>query len=153
MLALYCFEEDTQGDRNTQTTRSRFTVAIVAVPECEALIPELYCQRKFGFRSTERLEDVFRRTKKRVRLESEILDDRYEIFSGEDQDAVWLRRFFSPAFIVWLTDSAPPKFAFELFKGGLCCFVPGYKENAAELDGLAAASATIAQRLRDEASE
>ena len=49
-LALYCFEEDTavQGSSATQTTRSRFTLALTAVPECEALVPELYCQRRFG---------------------------------------------------------------------------------------------------------
>ena len=104
------------------------------MPECVAHVPELYCQRKFGLRSLEKFEDVFRRSKERVKLESEALDEKYEIFAGKGQDAVWLRRLFAPTFIVWLTDAAPKKFAFELVDGTLCCYVSGHKENAAELD-------------------
>ena len=50
-------------------------------------------------------------------LESEALDERYEIFSGKEQDQVWLRRLFSPTFVVWLGEEAPKKFAFELVAG------------------------------------
>ena len=60
-------------------------------------------------------------------LESEALDERYEIFSGKEQDQVWLRRLFSPTFIVWLGEEAPKKFAFELVAGTLCCFVNGHR--------------------------
>ena len=116
-------------------------------------MPELYCQRKFGLRALEGLEDVFRRSKQRVKLESAALDDRYEIFAGKDQDAVWLRRLFSPTFIVWLTESAPEKFAFELVDGTLCCYVSGHKKSAAELDAIRAATAAVANRLRDESLE
>ena len=123
------------------------------MPECARFVPELYCQRKFGLRALEKLEDVFRRSKERVKLESEALDERYEIFSGTDRDANWLRQLFSPTFIVWLTDSAPEKFAFELVDGTLCCYVKGHKKAAAELDSVRAASAAVASRLREEALE
>jgi hypothetical protein len=101
----------------------------------------------------EGFEDVFRRSRKRVALESEALDDRYEIFAHESQDANWLRQLFSPTFIVWLADSAPKKFAFELVDGTLCCYVNGHKKSTADLDIVCQASAAVATRLREEASE
>ena len=153
-LALYTYEEETtdsSGDR--QTNYYHYTVGLLEVPECAARVPELYCQRKFGLRPLEKFEDVFRRSKERVKLESEVLDEKYEIFSGDGQDAVWMRRLFAPTFIVWLTDSAPKKFAFELVDGTLCCYVNGHKKNAEDLDAIAAATTTVAKRLRDESGE
>ena len=89
------------------------------VAECVAHVPELYCQRKSGLRSLEKLEDVFR-APRRVKLESEALDKQATRSSaGKGQDEVWLRRLFSPTFIVWLTETAPEKFAFELVDGTL----------------------------------
>jgi hypothetical protein len=153
-LALYTYEEETtDSDGDRQTNYYRYTLGLVEVPECVAHLPELYCQRKFGLRSLEKFEDVFRTRKERVKLESEALDQKYEIFASKEQDAVWLRRLFSPTFIVWLSESAPDKFAFELVDGMLCCYVSGHKEDAAELDGVAAATAAVAKRLREEAAE
>jgi len=153
-LALYTYEDETtDAEGNRQTNYYRYTLGLAEVPECVARVPELYCQRKSGLRALEKFEDVFRRSKERVKLESEALDERYEIFAGKDQDAVWLRRLFSPTFIVWLTDSAPKKFAFELVNGTLCCYVSGHKEDAADLDAIAAATAAVARRLVGEATE
>lgn len=153
-LALYTYEDETtDSDGNRQTNYYRYTIGLVEVPECVAHVPELYCQRKFGFRALEGLEDVFRRSKERVKLESEALDDRFEIFAGKDQDPIWLRRLFAPSFIVWLTDGTPKKFAFELVNGTLCCYVSGHKENAEELDVVATATGSVASRLRNEALE
>ncbi|HEX5713585.1 MAG TPA: hypothetical protein VFX85_09760 [Solirubrobacterales bacterium] len=154
ILALYTYEEESRdSDGNKQTNYYRYTVALVPVPESAELVPELYCQRKFGLRSLEGFEDAFRTKKERVKLESEVLDRKYEIFAGKQQDAVWLRRLFSPSFIVWLTDSAPDKFAFELVDATLCCYVSGHKKKAAELEQISAAAATVASRLREEAAE
>jgi hypothetical protein len=153
-LALYTYEEETtDSEGNRDTSYYRYTLGLVAVPECAEHVPELFCQRKFGLRALEKFEDVFRRSKERVKLESEVLDEKYEIFAGKEQDVVWLRQLFSPTFIVWLTDEAPKKFAFELVAGTLCCYVNGHKENAADLDVVRAASAAVATRLRDEALE
>ena len=154
MLALYTYEEETtDGEGNRQTNYYRYTVGLAEVPECAAFVPELYCQRKSGLRALEKLEDVFRRSKERIELESEALDQRYEIFSAKGQDGNRLRQLFSPTFIVWLTDSAPEKFAFELVDGTLCCYVKGHKKKADELDTIRAASAAVATRLREEALE
>jgi hypothetical protein len=153
-LALYTYEEESTDSRgNRQTSYYRYTVGLIEVPECAAHIPELYCQRKSGLKVLEGLEDVFRRSRKRLELESEALDDRYEIFAREGQDANWLRQLFSPTFIVWLTDTAPKKFAFELVDGTLCCYVNGHKKNTKELDVVCQASAAVAARLREEAVE
>jgi hypothetical protein len=153
-LALYTYEEEsTDSEGRRQTSYYRYTLGLVDVPECVAHLPELYCQRKFGLRALEGFEDAFRGSKVRVELESEVLDEKYEIFATEQQDAVWLRRFFAPSFIVWLTDAAPKKFAFELVGGKLCCYVSGHKENAAELEAVAHATAAVAQRLREESGE
>jgi hypothetical protein len=154
ILALYTYEDETtDSEGNRQTDYYRYTVGLTEVPECAAHLPELFCQRKLGLRSLEKLEDAFRRSKKRVKLESEALDEHYEIFAGTDQDQVWLRRFFSPTFVVWLAEEAPKKFAFELVGGTLCCYVSGHKENAADLDTVRAASAAVATRLREESLE
>jgi hypothetical protein len=154
ILALYTYEDETtDSEGNRQTNYYRYTVGLVPVPECVPLVPELYCQRKFGLRALEGFEDVFRRSKQRVKLESEVLDEKYEIFAGKDQDANWLRQLFAPTFIVWLTDAAPKKFAFELVDGTLCCYVHGHKEKAEDLDEIAAATAAVAKRLREESGE
>jgi hypothetical protein len=153
-LALYTYEEETtDSEGNRETSYYKYTLGLVDVPECAEHVPELFCQQKFGFRALEKFEDVFRRSKERVKLESEALDKKYEIFAGKGQDEVWLRQLFSPTFIVWLTDSAPKKFAFELVEGSLCCYVHGHRENAADLDMVSAATAAVAKRLRDEATE
>jgi len=158
-VALYTYETTTTsgggggGGSSRQTHYSNYTVGLVEVPECAGFVPELHCQRKSGLRALEGLEDAFRGSKKRVELESEALDERYEIFAEETQDQVWLRRLFSPTFIVWLGEEAPEKFAFELVDGTLCCYVSNHKKNAAELDVVRAASAAVATRLREEASE
>jgi hypothetical protein len=153
VLALYTYEDETtDSEGNRQTNYYRYTLALINVPECATHIPELYCRRKSGLRSLEKLEDAFRSTE-RVKLESEALDERYEIFAGKDQDQVWLRRLFSPTFIVWLGEEAPKKFAFELVGGTLCCFVNGHKEATTELDLIRTASATVAIRLREESLE
>jgi hypothetical protein len=152
-LALYTYEEEsTDSKGNRQTDYYRYTLGLIEVPECAAHVSELFCQRKFGLRALEKLEDAFR-SKQRVTLESEELAERYEIFAGPEQDQVWLRRLFSPSFIVWLGEEAPEKFAFELVAGTLCCYVGGHKKSTAELDVVRAASAAVATRLREEALE
>lgn len=154
VLALYTYEEtstDSEGRRHTNYYR--YTLGLVEVAECADFVPELLCQRKFGLQALEKLEDAFRGSKERVELESAALDERYEIFVGETQDQVWLRRLFSPTFVVWLGEEAPEKFAFELVDGNLCCYVKGHKKNAQDLDVVRDATAVVARRLREEALE
>jgi hypothetical protein len=154
LLALYTYEEKTtDSNGNQQTNYHKFTLGMSEVPECVEHVPELYCQKRSGLRSLEKFEDVFRAGKRRVTLESQALGDRYEIFVAKDQDDIWLRRLFSPSFIVWLTEAAPEKFAFELVGGSLVAYVPKHKENATDLDRVAAATGAVAKRLREKSAE
>ncbi|MEX2107362.1 MAG: hypothetical protein WD827_00570 [Solirubrobacterales bacterium] len=153
-LALYTYEEETTDSKgNRQTSYSHYTVCLLDIPECGQFVPQLYCQRKFGLRALEKFEDVFRGSKDRVKFESEALHDKYEIFAHESQDQNWLRQLFSPTFIVWLTDSTPKKFAFELVDGTLCCYVGNHQEKAADLDAVRLASTAVGARLREESLE
>jgi hypothetical protein len=154
VLATYTYvTESTDSNGNREKTYHPFTLGMTDVPECVAHVPELYCQRKSGLRSLEKFEDVFRVSKERVKLESAALDKKYEIFCHKSQDAIWLRRLFSPVFIVWLTESAPEKFAFELVGGTLVAYVPKHHEDTAGLDKIAAATAMVATRLREDSAE
>jgi hypothetical protein len=154
VLATYTYvTESTDSNGNREKTYHPFTLGMTDVPECVAHVPELYCQRKSGLRSLEKFEDVFRTSKERVKLESEALDKKYEIFCNKGQDAIWLRRLFSPVFIVWLTESAPEKFAFELVGGTLVAYVPKHLENTVNLDKVGAATAMVATRLREDSAE
>ncbi len=154
ILALFTYEErgtDSQGNQDTNTYH--YTVGIAEVPECRLLAPELYCHRKFGFHALEGFEDLFR-SKQRVEFESAKLTDRYEIFANPQlQDFNWLHQLFSPSFIVWLAESAPEKFAFEVVGGHLCCYVSGHRKDTAHLDAMRGATATVATRLREESTE
>jgi hypothetical protein len=153
LLALYTYEETTGAGKDQQTSYYPYTIGLVEVPECAAQVPELLCRRKFGLQVFEGLEDAFRKSRQRLELESEALEENYEIFSLKEQDQVWLRRLLSPTFVVWLGEEAPKKFAFELVGGKLCCYVNGHKKSAAELDAIRAATATVARRLREESLE
>jgi hypothetical protein len=153
MLALYTYEETTSTGKGQQTSYYHYTICLVEVPECAALLPELLCHRKSGLRALAGLEDAFRKSRQRVSLESEALDERYEIFSLKGQDQVWLRRLFSPSFVVWLGEESPQKFAFELVSGMLCCYVNGHKKSAAELDAVRDAAVVVARRLREESAQ
>jgi hypothetical protein len=151
-VALYTYTDVHYDKNGRHETDYHFTVCMTDVPECRAELPELYANRKFGFRFLEKFEDAFR-SRVRVKLESERLDEEYEIFTNEDQDQNFLRQLFSPTFIVWMTDEAPEKFAFELEDGVLCCNIKGHKKGATELDRMRGCAAHLSKRIRDEIAE
>lgn len=153
-LALYKYTvESTDSDGNTTETEYPFTLVMFNLPTTASHLPELLVQRKSGMKALEGFEDKFRGNHERVTLESEAMRDRYEIFVQKQQDAIWVRRLFSPSFIVWLTDQPPKKFAFELVAGTLVAYVPKHRDTADGLDEMIAVSCTVARRLTEEASE
>ncbi len=152
-LALYTYEEETtDSDGNRQTSYYHFTIGIVDISETAQSVPELYCQRKFGLKALEKFEDAFRGSKDRVKFESVTLEDKFEIFANEKQDQIVLRQIFSPSFIVWLTDSAPKKIAFELVGGNLVVNVKKHREETVGLDEMRWVTAEIAKRIREKAA-
>ncbi len=151
-LALYTYTDVYHDKDGRHESDYHFTIAYTEMPESVELCPNLFCNRKSGLRFLEGVEDAFR-SNVRVDLESERLAGEYEIFVGPDQDQNWIRQLFSPSFIVWLSESAPRKFAFELDAGVLCCNVKGHHKDAAHLDTMRESVAAVAARIRDEAGE
>lgn len=152
-LALYTYTDvSTDSDGSRTETDYPFTLILTDLPQTVAHLPELRVQSKSGLKMLEGLEDRFRMSHERVTLESEVMRDRYEIFVGKDQDPVWVRRLFSPTFIVWLTDIPPKKFAFELVAGKLCAFVPKHLDSGEGLEEIMAAGCEVARRLSEEAN-
>jgi hypothetical protein len=128
------------------------TVVLIEVPDALVTFPKLLCHGRRGAENTDKFDDALgRKGLKRLKLESAALNRRFEIFYAPDQDEVRLRRFFTPATIVWLTDSMPT--AFELVNGHLCCFAAGHLDSAVELDNLVWGAAELAYRLESEATE
>jgi len=153
-LALYTYTvESTDSDGDRTETDYPFTVVMIAVPESVNDLPELMVQRKSGLKALEKFEDAFRGKHERVTLESEAMRDKYEIFVRKDQDPIKVRRFFSPSFIVWLTDTPPKKFAFELVSGNLVAYVPKHRDSIDGFDEIINVGCAVAARLRAEASE
>ena len=151
-LALYTYEEHaTDGRRNRAGPGRDFTIAVIEVPESIPLVPELYCRRRAGLGLPGHGDGG--NPMQPIELESAVLAERYEILVSEYQDPGWMRELFSPTFVVWLAESAPDELSFELFGGRLCCYVPGHRTTAAELDSLRAASAVVVSRIREESLE
>jgi hypothetical protein len=152
-LVLYTYEEETRdSDGNKQTTYIHFTLVMTELPATAPFMQEIFCQRRVGFRFLDGMEDAFRK-RQRVEQESEAVDKAYEIFIGEHDDMNRARQVLSPSFLVWLDQNSPEEYAFELCAGSLVCNVKGHKKSSAELDKLCQASAAVARRLQEEASE
>ncbi len=152
-LGHYTYTEvSTDSKGNRHESDYHFTIALLNIPEAAPFAGELYCQRRFGFRFLDGAEDVFR-TRERVELESEQLDKTYEIFADKGTDPNWLRQLFAPTFIVWLAESAPNEFAFELVAGILAVNVKDHLESALELDAFCEAAGAVARRLAEESAE
>ena len=152
-LCPYTYEEETRdSDGNKQTTYVHFTVVLTELPETAPFVHELFCQRRLGFRFMDSMEDVFRK-RQRVEHESDAVDRRFEIFTGAGDDINRARQILSPTFLVWLESHSPEAYAFELVAGSLVCNVKGHKKSASELDLICQASAAVARRLREEATE
>jgi hypothetical protein len=153
-LALYKYtieSRDSDGDKTE--TDYPFTLVVFNLPGTTNHLAELLVQAQSGFKAWEGLEDKFRGGHERVTLESEAMRDRYEIFIQEKQDPIWVRRLFSPTFIVWLTEKPPKKFAFELVAGTLVTYVPKHRDSVEGLDEIIAAGCEVARRLNQEVAE
>lgn len=148
-LAHYTYSEHIPGGGKGASGSAaiyKLTVVLVDVPGMDS-IPLLLCHGRHGSQRTDPLDDALRRPRrKRLELESEAADRRFEIFVDPDQDQIRLRRLFSPSLIVWLAESMPT--AFELVNGHLCCFAGGHLDSAAALDEVVAGAVELSRRLQ-----
>jgi hypothetical protein len=153
-LALWTFIVESRDSKGNKTeVNYPFTLVLFSLPETLQTVRDLRVQRKSGLKALERVEDAFRRGHERVTLESEAMRDKYEIFRGKDEDEVWIRRLFSPSFIVWMSETPPEKFAFELENGWLCAYVPKHRDSVDGLDEMTAVGTAVAARIRDEVAQ
>ncbi len=153
-IVLYTYTEvthDSKGNRNE--TNYPFTLIHIEMPEIVEHMPDLRVQNKSGFKFLEGVEDKFRFDHERVTLESEAILDRYEIFVRKGQDPVWVRRLFSPSFIVWLTESPPKRFAFELEEGHLIAFIPKHMDDIDGFEEITRVGTYVAARLLEEVAQ
>ncbi len=153
-LSLYTYTEVTYDHKgNRHESPHPFTIVSIEMQDVYARMAELVVEERAGFRVFDKLEDAFRGKLKRLKLESHALDDRFEIFVRENQDPVWMRRLFSPSFIVWLTEHPEKDLAFEFGNARLHVYIPKHRETAAEFDSIIAVACELAGRLRAEAAE
>lgn len=153
-LALWSFIVESRDSKGNKTEVAYpYTLVIFSLPETIQHLKHLRVQRQSGFKALEKFEDTFRRSHERVTLESEAMRDKYEIFMGKEEDPVWVRRVFSPSFIVWMQEQPPEKFGFELENGWLCTYVPKYRDSVDGFDEMIGIGTTIADRLREEAAQ
>ena len=90
----------------------------------------------------------------RLELESEALDKRYEIFYGAEDDEVWMKRLFSPTFIVWLDRERRPRTSPSSSRPAASASTSRATATApTELDALCEAAGEVAKRLAEEAAE
>jgi hypothetical protein len=152
-LAFYTYEERSGNTPGGQAKElHHFTVVLITLPGLDGRLPGLFVQRRSGFRFLDGAEDVFRSTE-RVRLESEVLDRKCEIFADGRCDVNWLHQLFSPRFVDFLAEGSPEGFAFEIENGTLCVNVNRYRGKADELDEICTAAAAVAKRITEEAAE
>ncbi len=152
-LAFFTYEVESRDSKgNTQTSYYHFTVILTRLAGTAAFINEFHCERRSGWGVFDGLEDKFRK-RQRVECESAVVDKRHEIFIGADDSLNRARQILTPSFLVWLGESAPDEFFFELSRGELVTAVKGHRKRVTELDGLLEANSVVARRLLDEAAE
>jgi hypothetical protein len=153
-LSLYTYTEVTHDHKGNRYERNYpFTIVSIEMQDVYRHMAELVVEERSGFKVFDKLEDAFRGKLKRLKLESQALDERFEIFVRENQDPVWMRRLFSPSFIVWLTEHPEKDLAFEFGNANLHVYIPKHKKTAAEFDSIIAVGCELAGKLRAEAAE
>ena len=153
-LALWTFIVESRDSKGNKTeVNYPFTLVLVSLPESIQHLRDIRVQRQSGFKALEKFEDTFRRSHERVTLESEVMRDKYEIFRGKEESEVWVRRLFSPSFIVWMSETPPKKFGFELENGWLCAYVPKHRDSAEDLDEMVTMGTTVAARIKEEVAQ
>jgi hypothetical protein len=149
LLAHFTYEIR-DGERG-EPERHSFTVALSPLEGLSDRLTRMYGEPRSAFRS-ESGTLGFGPTQ-RVHLESVTAENRYALHAGTGDDEVWVRRVFTPSFIVWLADHSPRELGFQLWDGWLCTFVPRMHSEPHVLDAVCEACSAIARRLVEESAE
>ena len=122
------------------------------MPELGSQIKNLVVQPRTGFRFFDSAEDAIKAGRHRVEVESDLLDQRYEIFVGDEDDANMARQIFSPVFVDWLAKQ-PHNIGFQFERGELVVAVKGHHKSAGPLDAIWERTGEIVKRLAEEGKE
>lgn len=153
-LALITRDEVTTDAQGAETRgEAHLTVAVTHVPKAKRFVPWLLCHRVEDSGLLGRAAENLIHGNDRVDFESAELDRRYRIYASPEREDVWLHELFSPAFIVWLLESAPKGLAFEYAEGTLCVSLVGRRTLTEDLDGLRDATVELVARMRAEIRE
>ena len=130
------------------------TLLETRVPESVGFMPLLSCHEAANRDSVDRLfgADGLFKLQRKVELESAALGKRFLIGVTRQQAENWVRQLFSPSFVDYLAERAPPGCYFELYQGVLVTASSG-ELSAESLAALAKFTATVAERLRSESLE
>lgn len=129
----------------------RFVATVVEVPQTRELLPVMLCERRFGAKLLDPVEDVARRLK-RLKTESASLGGSHEIFVLPTQEPNWPRRILAPSFITWLAGEGRDV-AWELVDGQLCVTTERRADSSEELDRSIAAAAHVVKHLLQEVEQ
>lgn len=140
--------EDLVGD-GTTSEDFPFTLILVDVPETVAALGDVYVRDQAAYEVLRGLEEIHQEGFEKLSLESQALEDRYEILV-RGGDPVVIRQTFSPVFIEWMTNVPEAGFAFELESGVLCVYAKGHRESVGELDDFKAKGLDVVTRIREE---
>jgi hypothetical protein len=130
-----------------------FTVAVTHVPKAKQFVPWMLCHRVEDQHLLGRAALGLIGGDSQIDLGSAEFDQHYRVYASPQRDDVWFHELFSPAFIVFLIESAPKGFAFEYVEGTLCVSLLGQRTVAEDLDGLRDATVELVRRIRAEISE
>lgn len=152
-MALWTYTEVSRDSKGNKTeTDFPFTIVVIKLDDVAAHLSEMVVEKTDVFGIFNKLEDAMMGKLERLTLESQALDDRFEIFIQEDQDPVWVHRLFSPSFIVWLTEFPTKDFAFEFGSGKLIAYVPDHRDNTEDFDKVINDACVLAGKLQAEAA-
>jgi len=153
VLSLFQYVTTSQGivDDRTTTEDHPYTLILVQMPETVAVFGDIYAQDQAASSILQGLAEVRQNGFEKLELESQAMNNRYEIFA-KGPNPVAVRQLFSPTFIEWMTAVADEGFSFELENGTLCVYAKGHRGTIGGLDDFKATSIQVVKRIREEMS-
>jgi hypothetical protein len=119
----------------------------------EKVLPVLLCERRYGGRLLDSVEEAARGLK-RVHLESIELDRKYEVFTHPRQEPSWIRRLFSPSFVVWMAEELERQISIEIYDGWVTVAMPVDEDlTVARVEDFSEVAAEAASRIASELAE
>lgn len=148
-LFEYAVNSDDMVGDDTASEEYPFTLILVDMPETAGALGDVYVQDQAAYEILKGLEEIHQGGFEKLNLESQALEDKYEILV-RGSDPIVIRQLFSPVFMEWMTNVGEDGFAFELEKGVLCAYAKGHRVSIGGLDDFKATGLEVVRRIREE---